>query len=59
MDREMGFLDGGEAFLFVQHVHTLAGVSPKRALIAGSVQPRTRVSIVRWNLKEVFGKYLV
>ncbi len=46
-------------FLFARHVHTLTGVSPQRALTEGSVQPKTRVFSVRWNLKEVSGKHLV
>jgi hypothetical protein len=30
----------------------LKGESPKSALVVGRIQPRPRVSIVRWNLKE-------
>ena len=44
--------------LFAQHGSILTGASPQHALIAGSVQPKTRVSIVSWNLKEVGGKPL-
>ena len=33
--------------LFVQHERILMGESPKRALIAGSVQSEARVSIAR------------
>ena len=44
--------------LFAQHERILTGVSPQRALTAGSVQPTTRVVIARCNLKEVFGKDL-
>ena len=45
-------------FWFAQHERILTGVSPQRALTAGSVQPTTRVFIARCNLKEVFGKDL-
>ena len=31
----------------------LTGESPQSALVVGRIQPMTRVSIVRWNLKEV------
>ena len=31
----------------------LSGESPQSALVVGRIQPMTRVSIVRWNLKEV------
>ena len=37
----------------------LKGESPKSALVVGRIQPRPRVSIVRWNLKEGGGKSLV
>ena len=37
----------------------LTGESPQSALVVGRIQPKTRVSIVRWNLKEVGGKSLV
>ena len=34
--------------------HTLlTGESLQSALVVGRIQPKTRVSIVRWNLKEV------
>ena len=45
-------------FVFVQHERTLTGESPQRALIAGSVQPKARVSVARRNLKEASGKRL-
>ena len=51
------FTKGG-IFLFVQHERILTGESPQRALIAGSVQPKARVSVVRRNLKEAGGKHL-
>jgi len=35
------------------------GEVPKSALVVGRIQPRPRVSIVRWNLKEGGGKSLV
>ena len=38
---------------------SLKGESPKSALVVGRIQPRPRVSIVRWNLKEGGGKSLV
>ena len=44
--------------LFARHGHNLMGASPQRGLIAASVQSKTRVSIVRWNLKEVGDKSL-
>ena len=44
--------------VFVQHERTLTGESPQRALIAGSVQPKARVSVARRNLKEAGGKHL-
>jgi hypothetical protein len=37
----------------------LTGESPKSALVVGRIQPRPRVSIVRWNLKKGGGKSLV
>ena len=37
----------------------LTGESPQSALVVGRIQPRPRVSIVRWNLKEGGGKSLV
>ena len=37
----------------------LTGASPQSALVVGRIQPKTKVSIVRWNLKEVGGKSLV
>ncbi|MDR2917460.1 MAG: hypothetical protein LBV74_21925 [Tannerella sp.] len=40
--------------MFAQHGSILIDVSPKRALIAGSVQPKTRVSIAKWNLNECY-----
>ncbi|MBP5454995.1 MAG: hypothetical protein J6Y37_00665, partial [Paludibacteraceae bacterium] len=45
-------------FLFAQHERTLTGVSPQAALTVGRLQPKARVSIVRWNLKEAVGKHL-
>ena len=45
-------------FVFVQHERTLTGESPPHALIAGSVQPKARVSVARRNLKEAGGKHL-
>jgi hypothetical protein len=45
-------------FQFVQHERNLMGESPQRALIAGSVQPKARVSVARRNLKEAGGKHL-
>ena len=45
-------------FLFAQHERTLTGASPQTALIVGRLQPKARVSIVRWNLKEAGGKRL-
>jgi len=45
-------------FMFAQHGSILTGASPQHTLIAGSVQPTTRVSIVSWNLEEVGGKHL-
>ena len=38
---------------------SLTGESPQSALVVGRIQPRPRVSIVRWNLKEGGGKSLV
>ena len=46
-------------FWFVQHERTLTGESPQTALIVGRLQPKTRVSAVRRNLKEAGGKHLV
>ena len=43
---------------YAQHEYQLTGASPERALIAGIAQPKARVSIVRWNLKEAGGKHL-
>ena len=37
----------------------LTGESPQSALVVGRIQPRPRVSTVRWNLKEGGGKSLV
>lgn len=37
----------------------LTGESPQSTLVVGRIQPMTRVSIARWNLKEVGGKSLV
>ena len=34
------------------------GESPEQALIAGITQPKARVSIERWNLKEAGVKHL-
>ena len=44
--------------LFAQHEHILTGASPQAALMVGRLQPKARVSIVRWNLKEAIGKHL-
>ena len=44
--------------VFAQHERTLTGASPQTALIVGRLQPKARVSIVRWNLKEAGGKRL-
>ena len=44
--------------MFAQHERTLTGASPQTALIVGRLQPKARVSIVRWNLKEAGGKRL-
>ena len=44
--------------LFAQHERTLTGANPQTALIVGRLQPKARVSIVRWNLKEAGGKRL-
>ena len=43
---------------FARHGHNLTGASPERGLIAASAQPKARVSIARWNLKEVSGESL-
>ena len=43
---------------FAQHERTLTGASPQTALIVGRLQPKARVSIVMWNLKEACGKQL-
>ena len=53
-----GSLQGEPPFLYAQHEYQLTGASPERALIAGIVQPKARVSIARWNLKEAGGKHL-
>ena len=45
-------------FGFAQHERALTGASPQTALIVGRLQPKTRVSAVRRNLKEVGGKRL-
>ena len=45
--------------MFAQHGHTLTGVSPQAALITGRLQPKTGVSVVTRNLKEVGGKHLL
>jgi len=42
--------------LFAQHERILTGASPQTALIVGRSQPKARVSIARWNLKEAGGK---
>ena len=44
--------------MFAQHERTLTGASPQTAQIVGRLQPKARVSIVRWNLKEAGGKRL-
>ena len=46
------------SLMFAQHERTLTGASPQIALIVGRLQPKARVSIVRWNLKEAGGKRL-
>ena len=51
-------MDAGALLGFARHGHNLTGASPGRGLIAASAQPKTRVSIARWNLKEVGGKSL-
>ena len=43
---------------FAQHERILTGASPQAALTVGRLQPKARVSIVRWNLKETVGKHL-
>ena len=48
----------GAFLLFAQHERILTGASPQTALIVGRLQPKARVSIVRWNLKEAGGKRL-
>ena len=55
---ERAFDIDGLSSLFAQHERTLTGVSPQTALIVGRLQPKARVSIVRWNLKEAGGKRL-
>lgn len=45
-------------FLFAQHERVLTGASPQAALTVGRLQPKARVSTVRWNLKEALGKHL-
>ena len=50
--------DPGLFFAFAQHERALTGASPQTALIVGRLQPKTRVSAVRRNLKEVGGKRL-
>ena len=49
---------GFRSLRYAQHEYQLTGASPERALIAGIAQPKARVSIVRWNLKEAGGKHL-
>ena len=46
------------SYSIAQHERTLTGASPQTALIVGRLQPKARVSIVRWNLKEAGGKRL-
>ena len=43
---------------FAQHERALTGASPQAALTVGRLQPKARVSIVGWNLKEAVGKHL-
>ena len=51
--------EGKSAFVvFAQHERILTGASPQAALTVGRLQPKARVSIVRWNLKEAIGKHL-
>ncbi len=45
-------------FWFAQHERILTGASPQVALTVGRLQPKAKVSIVRWNLKEAVGKHL-
>ena len=57
--KEMQFVIAGCIFFwFAQHERILTGVSPQAALTVGRLQPKARVSIVRWNLKEAVGKHL-
>ena len=44
--------------MFAQHERILTGASPQATLTVGRLQPKARVSIVRWNLKEALGKHL-
>ena len=55
-DARLSFQPG--VFVFAQHERALTGASPQTALIVGRLQPKARVSIVRWNLKEAGGKRL-
>ena len=53
-----GFGKSWAMFLFAQHERILTGASPQAALTVGRLQPKARVSTVRWNLKEALGKHL-
>ena len=48
----------GDLYMFAQHERILTGASPQAALTVGRLQPKARVSTVRWNLKEALGKHL-
>lgn len=52
------FSESWAMFLFAQHERILTGASPQAALTVGRLQPKARVSTVRWNLKEALGKHL-
>ena len=45
-------------FMFAKHERILTGASPQAALTVGWLQPKARVSIARWNLKEAVCKHL-
>ena len=48
-----------QRFLWIdQHESNVTGASPQVALTVGRLQPKAKVSIVRWNLKEAVGKHL-
>ena len=57
---EKPFVDTGKGLFSCALRRTfLTGESPQSALVVGRIQPRPRVSIARWNLKEGGGKSLV